>query len=79
MGYVNPTKSGEAVIQSTMVHEAHENQGIGSMLIRTFANRAFKSGVKKVFAEVDDGPDRFYGKCGFEKAHEWHSMRLSKR
>ena len=39
---------------------------------------AFRRGVKHVYAEVEDGPDRFYARCGFRKEYEWHSMRLSK-
>lgn len=79
MGYVNPTKNDEAMVQSTMVHSGYGNRGIGSMLVKGFAGRAFDRGVKRVFAEVEDGPDRFYAKCGFEKAYEWHSMRLSRK
>lgn len=77
IGYANPTKNEEAMIQSTMVNARHGNKGIGSTLVRAFADHAFGSGVNRVFAEVEDGPDRFYEKCGFKRAYEWHSMCLS--
>lgn len=67
------------MIQSTMVNADHGNKGIGSLLVGAFAAKAFGRGVKRVFAEVEDGPDRFYEKCGFRKAYEWHSMLLSKQ
>ena len=79
MGYVNPTKNDEVMIQSTMVHADYRNRGVGSMLVKSLADRAFNRGVKHVYAEVEDGPDRFYARCGFRKEYEWHSMRLSKK
>jgi len=78
LGYINPTKNEEAMIQSTMVHADYGNIGIGSSLVKALADTAFGRGARHVFAEVEDGPDRFYEKCGFRRAHEWHSMQLSR-
>lgn len=78
LGYINSTKNEEAMIQSTMVHADHGGRGIGSLLVKALADIAFGSGVRHVFAEVEDGPDKFYEKCGFRRAYEWHSMQLSK-
>jgi ribosomal protein S18 acetylase RimI-like enzyme len=78
LGYFNPTKNEEAMIQSTMVHADYGHQGIGSMLVKALADDAFGRGVQYVLAEVEDGPDKFYEKCGFKRVHEWHSMQISR-
>jgi N-acetylglutamate synthase-like GNAT family acetyltransferase len=79
LGYVNPTKNEEAMIQSTMVHADYGCKGIGSLLVRALADSAFGRGVMRVFAEAEDGPDKFYEKCRFRRVYEWHSMQLSKK
>ena len=77
LGYVNPTKHQEALIQSTMVHASHGNRGIGSSLVRGLTDVAFDElGVTTIYAEAEKGPDRFYQKCGFRQAHVWSSMRM---
>ena len=76
-GFVVPTRYEEALIHSTMVNKLLERKGIGLALVRFFADFAFRErSVKVIYAEVEDGPDEFYEKCGFRKVHEWHSMRL---
>jgi len=34
--------------------------------------------VELIFAEVEEGPDKFYEKCGFKKVGVWYSMLLKK-
>lgn len=79
LGFVVPTKNAEAMIHSTMVHKAYSRRGVGSRLVEKFLDVAFGRGVKKVFAEVEEGPDRFYEKCGFKKVGVWHSMCVENR
>jgi ribosomal protein S18 acetylase RimI-like enzyme len=77
LGFVVPTKKEEALIHSTMVHGSLGGKGIGRQLVRYFADYAFKTRmVKVIYAEVEDGPDKFYEKCGFKKVFVWDSMRL---
>lgn len=78
LGYVVPTRKREAAIHSTMVNRRHEKRGIGSSLVLNFAELAFGQGVELVYAEVEEGPDIFYAKCGFRKAAVWHSMLLNR-
>jgi N-acetylglutamate synthase-like GNAT family acetyltransferase len=77
-GFIVPTKRTEAMIHSTMVHEQHTQKGIGSSLVRSFAKLAFERGVEQIYAEVEEGLDKFYEKCGFKKVMLWHSMLLGK-
>jgi len=49
MGYVNPTKNDEAIIQSTMVHASYGNKGIGSMLVKALAKLACVHVVENLF------------------------------
>lgn len=79
LGFIVPTKNAEAIIHSTMVHASYSHRGIGSNLVRRFVEIAFEGGVQEIFAEVEEGPDKFYEKCGFRKVAMWHSMRLKKR
>jgi len=78
LGYFVPTRKREAAIHSTMVNRQHENKGIGSSLVLNFAKLAFGRGVELVYAEVEEGPDKFYEKCGFRKAAVWYSMLLKR-
>jgi ribosomal protein S18 acetylase RimI-like enzyme len=78
LGFIIPTKRIEATIHSTMVHRQHVQKGIGSLLVRSFAEAAFEQGVELIEAEVEEGPDKFYEKCGFKKVMVWHSMVLKK-
>jgi GNAT superfamily N-acetyltransferase len=76
-GFVVPTRYEEALVHSTMVNKPLEGKGIGRPLVGFFADFAFRErNVKVIYAEVEDGPDKFYETCGFRKVHEWHSMRL---
>lgn len=76
LGYIVPTRRREAAIHSTMVNRRHEKMGIGSSLVLEFSKLAFGQGVELVYAEVEEGPDKFYEKCGFRKAAVWYSMFL---
>jgi len=76
LGFIVPTKRIEAMIHSTMVRRQHVQQGIGSLLVQSFARLAFEQGVELIEAEVEEGPDRFYEKCRFKKAMVWYSMVL---
>jgi len=78
LGFIVPTRRREAIIHSTMVHKQHSRKGTGSSLVRGFAELAFEQGVELIFAEVEEGPDKFYEKCGFEKVGVWYSMLLKK-
>ena len=78
LGFIVPTRRKEAMIHSTMVHRQYSRKGIGSLLVKTFAKSAFMQGVESIFAEVEEGPDKFYEKCGFRKVMVWHSMLLKK-
>jgi N-acetylglutamate synthase-like GNAT family acetyltransferase len=78
LGFVVPTRNAEAMIHSTMVHASHGGKGMGSSLVRRFVDIAFGIGVREIYAEVEEGPDKFYEKCGFSKVAVWHSMRLRK-
>jgi len=78
LGFIVPTRRREATIHSTMVHKQHSQKGIGSSLVQNFAKFAFEQGVELIFAEVEEGPDKFYEKCGFKKASVWYSMLLRK-
>jgi len=78
LGFIVPTRRREATIHSTMVHKQHCQKGIGSALVRNFAKLAFEQGVELIFAEVEDGPDKFYEKCDFKKTMIWYSMILKK-
>lgn len=78
LGFIVPTRRREATIHSTMVHKQHTQKGIGSSLVRNFAELAFEQGVELIYAEVEEGPDEFYEKCGFKKVTVWHSMVLKK-
>jgi len=78
LGFIVPTRKKEAILHSTMVHIQHCGKGIGSSLVRGFVNRAFERGAELVYAEVEDGPDKFYERCGFEKTSIWHSMVFRK-
>ncbi len=61
-----------------MVHRQHIQKGIGLLLVRSFAEHAFEQGVELIEAEVEEGPDKFYEKCGFKKTGVWYSMVLRK-
>ncbi|MBO3803792.1 MAG: GNAT family N-acetyltransferase [Candidatus Brockarchaeota archaeon] len=78
LGFIVPTRKKEAILHSTMVHRQHCGKGVGSSLVRGFAERAFERGAELVYAEVEEGPDKFYEKCGFEKTSVWNSMVLRK-
>jgi len=78
LGFIVPTRRREATIHSTMVHKRHIQKGIGSSLVRNFADLAFEQDVELIYAEVEEGPDKFYEKCGFKKVMVWHSMILKK-
>jgi len=78
LGFIVPTRRREATIHSTMVHKQHTQMGVGSLLVQNFAELAFERGVEMVYAEVEEGPDKFYEKCGFKKVMVWHSMALKK-
>jgi len=78
LGYFVPTRRREAAIHSTMVNRQHESKGIGSSLVLNFAKLAFERGVELVYAEVEEGPDKFYERCGFRKAAVWYSMLLKR-
>lgn len=78
LGFIVPTRRREATIHSTMTHRQYSQKGIGSSLVRKFAEHAFEQGVELIFAEVEDGPDKFYEKCGFKKVGVWYSMLLRK-
>jgi len=78
LGFIVPTRRREATIHSTMVHKQHSQKGIGSLLVQNFAKHAFEQGVELIYAEVEEGPDKFYEKCGFKKVMVWHSMVLRK-
>lgn len=78
LGFIVPTRRIEATIHSTMVHRQHVQQGIGSLLVRSFAEHAFEQGVEQIEIEVEKGLDKFYEKCGFKKTGVWHSMLLRK-
>jgi len=78
LGFIVPTRRKEATIHSTMVRRQYSHKGIGSSLVRKFAELAFEQGVELIFAEVEEGPDKFYEKCGFKKVGVWHSMLLRK-
>ncbi len=32
-----------------------------------------------IFAEVEEGPDKFYERCGFRKEMVWYSMCLRRK
>jgi len=78
VGFILPTKRTEATIHSTMVHRQRVRQGIGSLLVRSFADFAFEKGVEVIEVEVEKGPNKFYEKCGFKKTGIWYSMVLKK-
>jgi len=78
LGFIVPTRRREATIHSTMVHRQHSRKGMGSLLVRNFAKHAFEQGAELIYAEVEEGPDKFYEKCGFKKVMVWHSMVLKK-
>jgi len=78
LGFIVPTRRREATIHSTMTYRHHIRKGIGSSLVRNFAELAFEQDVELIFAEVEEGPDKFYEKCGFRKVMVWHSMLLRK-
>jgi len=78
LGYFVPTRRREAAIHSTMVDKQHEKRGIGSALVFSFTKLAFEQGVELVYAEVEEGPDKFYQKCGFKKEAVWYSMLLKR-
>ncbi len=79
MGFRVPTKQAEAGIHSTLVHPGHRSRGIGSRLVESFVREALGRGVEMIFAEVEDGPDRFYERCGFRKKIVWYSMVMRRR
>ncbi len=76
VGFVVPTKATEAMVHSTPVHRAWRKRGIGRALVRGFVEEAGRRGVEVVFAEVEEGPDRFYGRCRFKQEMVWRSMVL---
>jgi len=78
LGFIVPTRRREATIHSTMVHRQQVQQGIGSLLVRNFAKLAFEQGAELIYAEVEEGSDKFYEKCGFKKMSVWYSMLLKK-
>jgi len=78
LGFIVPTRRREATIHSTMVHKRHTQKGVGSSLVQNFAELTFEQGVELIEAEVEEGPDKFYEKCGFKKVMVWHSMVLKK-
>ncbi len=55
------------MIHSTMVHRQHSRKDIGSTLVQKFSEQAFEQGVELIFAEVEEGIDKFYEKFGFKK------------
>ncbi|MEM3616501.1 MAG: GNAT family N-acetyltransferase [Candidatus Bathyarchaeia archaeon] len=67
------------MIHSTMVHRQHAKQGIGSLLVQSFAELAFERGANVIEDDVEEGPDKFYEKCGFKKTCIWYSMVLKKK
>ncbi|HYM39218.1 MAG TPA: GNAT family N-acetyltransferase [Thermoplasmata archaeon] len=76
-GFLVPTKRSEAIIHATMVHRDFRHRGIGKFLVESFAVTAFdKHGVGAILAQVESGPDAFYGKCRFGKEAVWNSMVL---
>jgi N-acetylglutamate synthase-like GNAT family acetyltransferase len=78
LGFIVPTRMREATIHSTMVDKRHTRKGVGSLLVQNFAKDAFEQGAELIEAEVEEGPDKFYEKCGFKKVMVWHSMVLKK-
>lgn len=61
IGYVLSSISGnEAEIYSIVVKEEYEGQGIGHRLLDELTASLKKSGVSKVFLEVEDGNERAY-------------------
>jgi len=78
-GFIVPTKRTEAMIHETRVDKRERKKGIGKSLVKEFCKKAFRKGVKDIYAEVKPKHLKFYEKsCKFKKSGKWIELKKTK-
>jgi N-acetylglutamate synthase-like GNAT family acetyltransferase len=65
IGFVNPCKPSQAVIQDVTKAKKTMGKGVGQALVKAFFHTVFEQGAKKVVVKTKRKNVWFYESCGF--------------